>query len=68
MLFAITGALDSGDISLASDGFGLRGQFENQPPAHEVVAQDEVEAIGKGIPKRTKKSQLMRMNNLSNRG
>jgi len=69
LLFAITGAMDSGGYftGLMTNGFGLPGQFENQP-AQEVVAQDEVEAIGKGIPKRTKKSQLMRMNNLSNRG
>ena len=55
MLFAITGAMDSGGYftGLMINGFGLPGQFENQP-AQEVVAQDEVEAIGKGIPKRTK--------------
>jgi len=56
LLFAITGAMDSGGYftGLMTNGFGIPGQFENQPPAHEVVAQDEVEAIGKGIPKRTK--------------
>jgi len=55
LLFAITGAMDSGGYftGLMTNGFGLPGQFENQP-AQEVVAQDEVEAIGKGIPKRTK--------------
>ena len=47
--------MDSGGYftGLMINGFGLPGQFENQP-AQEVVAQDEVEAIGKGIPKRTK--------------
>jgi len=48
LLFAITGAMDSGGYftGLMTNGFGLPGQFENQP-AQEVVAQDEVQAIGK---------------------
>jgi hypothetical protein len=32
----------------------VAGQSENAPPAQEVVAQDEVQATGKGNPKRTK--------------
>ena len=56
MLFAITGAMDSGGYftDLITKGFGLAGQSENPPPAQEVVAQDEVQAIGKANQKRTK--------------
>jgi len=35
-------------------GLGLAGQSENPPPAEEVVAQDEVQAIGKRNQRRTK--------------
>ena len=47
--------MDSGGYftGLMTNGFGLPGQFENQP-AQEVVAQDEVQAIGKRNQRRTK--------------
>ena len=41
---------------LMENGLGLSGEFENPPPSQEVVAQDEVEAIGKANMKRTKKN------------
>ena len=62
----ITGAVDSGGYftDLITKGLGLAGQSENPAPAQDVVAQDEVQAIGKRNQRRTKNSQLKRMNNL----
>lgn len=47
--------MDSGGYytNLITNGF-VDGQSENAPPAQEAVAQDEVQAAGKGIPKRSK--------------
>ena len=39
---------------LITKGPNLAGPSENLPPAQEVVAQDEVQAIGKGNQRRTK--------------
>ena len=41
--------MDSGGYftDLITKGLGLAGQSENPAPAQDVVAQDEVQAIGK---------------------
>ena len=48
--------MDSGGYftDLIAKGLGLAGQSENLAPAQEVVAQDEVQAIGKRNQRRTK--------------
>jgi len=55
-VLCFTGAMDSGGYytDLITNGFGLASQSEIPPPAQEVEAQDEVQATGKGNPKRTK--------------
>ncbi|KAG0525033.1 hypothetical protein BDA96_06G020600 [Sorghum bicolor] len=48
--------MDSGAYfaDLITKGHGLAGQSENPPPPQEVVAQDEVQTIGKRNQRRTK--------------
>ncbi|OQU81152.1 hypothetical protein SORBI_3006G018701 [Sorghum bicolor] len=52
----LSGTMDSGAYfaDLITKGHGLAGQSENPPPPQEVVAQDEVQTIGKRNQRRTK--------------